>query len=212
MFGALIWASRPNRSGTASRQAAPRRSGRFPNCNHSVIPRFVRSNGPGPKLGSHQAGSIDVREMGQPRRLAPDRSGVHDRRAGIRDRLENRDMDRRIPRTVGTRSRLFAPDNKANIVASWLLAMSDVTGDNACRDRAEKWFRIMKSRMSIGSSGAYRIWNYWAPAGKWDYRCGRVPKHWIGVHSNAGYYAIESKPLSGPTGTAWFSLRTIYRA
>jgi hypothetical protein len=83
------------------------------------------------------------------------------------------------------------PDNKANMVASWLLAMFDATGDSAYRDRAEKWFRIMKSRMIVGSSGAYRIWNYWEPAGEWDYRRNGAPKHWVGGHTNVGYYAID---------------------
>ena len=39
------------------------------------------------------------------------------------------------------------PNNKANHVARWLLAMYDVTGKSVYRDRAEKWFRVMKSRM-----------------------------------------------------------------
>ena len=38
------------------------------------------------------------------------------------------------------------PDNKANHVACWLLAMFDVTGKPVYKERAEKWFRLMKSR------------------------------------------------------------------
>ncbi len=89
------------------------------------------------------------------------------------------------------------PDNKANMVASWLLAMFDATGDNAYKDRAEKWFRLMKSRMSVGFWGTYRIWNYWEPAGAWDYRPSGAAKHWIGVHPNAGYYAIDVEAIVG---------------
>ena len=82
-------------------------------------------------------------------------------------------------------------DNKANRVASWLLAMFDATGDEIYRVRAEKWFRIMRSRMNLGNDGTFRIWNYWEPAGAWDYRSNGAPKHWIGVHPNAGYYATD---------------------
>ena len=83
------------------------------------------------------------------------------------------------------------PDNKANLVASWLLAMFDATGDPVYRERAEKWFRVMKSRMKLDSDGTYRIWNYWEPAGAWDYRYYVLNKHWIGVHPNAGYYVTD---------------------
>ncbi|MFL5257505.1 MAG: hypothetical protein ACJ8AI_32425 [Rhodopila sp.] len=83
------------------------------------------------------------------------------------------------------------PANKANLVASWLLAMFDATGDPAYRELAADWFQVMKSRLKITDNGTYRIWNYWEPAGPWDYTPLGIPKHWIGVHSNAGYYAID---------------------
>ena len=58
------------------------------------------------------------------------------------------------------------PDNKANAVARWLLAMYDATGNQVYRDRAEKWFKLMKSRMALNPDGAtFQIWNYWQPAG-----------------------------------------------
>jgi hypothetical protein len=82
-------------------------------------------------------------------------------------------------------------DNKANLVAQWLLAMSDVTGDGAYREKADDWFKLMKSRISVESDGTFKIWNYWEPAGPWDYRPDGTPKHWIGVHPNAGYYEID---------------------
>jgi len=97
-----------------------------------------------------------------------------------------------------TRSSLHAgfshPDNKANLVARWLLAMSDVTSGPASRvyrDRAEKWFRVMKSRMTLQDNGRYKIWNYWQPGGEWDYRPDGSAKLWIGVHPNGGYYDID---------------------
>ena len=84
------------------------------------------------------------------------------------------------------------PDNKANLIASWLLAMFDATQKPIYRDRSEKWFRLMKSRMKLKQDGTYQIWNYWEPAGPWDYKLtGLLPKHWIGVHPNAGYYEID---------------------
>ena len=87
------------------------------------------------------------------------------------------------------------PDNKANLIASWLLAMFDATQKPVYRDRAEKWFRLMKSRMKL-KDGTYEIWNYWEPAGPWDYRSNsRLPKHWVGVHPNAGYYDIDVEAI-----------------
>jgi hypothetical protein len=83
------------------------------------------------------------------------------------------------------------PDNKANLVASWLLAMSDATGEKTYEERAEQWFRLMKSRMTLKHGGGYPLWNYWEPAGPWDYTVTGRPKHWVGVHPNAGYYAID---------------------
>jgi hypothetical protein len=83
------------------------------------------------------------------------------------------------------------PDNKANLVACWLLAMFDATQNMIYKERAEKWFRLMKSRMKLNNDGLYQIWSYWQPAGPWDHRLGVIPKHWIGVHPNAGYYDID---------------------
>jgi hypothetical protein len=82
-------------------------------------------------------------------------------------------------------------DNKANLIANWLLAMFDATAKPIYRERAEKWFRVMKSRMKLKRDGTYEIWNYWEPAGAWDYKPTGLPKHWIGVHPNSGYYDID---------------------
>jgi hypothetical protein len=84
------------------------------------------------------------------------------------------------------------PDNKANLTACWLLAMFDATQKPVYRDRAEKWFRLMKLRMHLSDDDkTFKIWNYNEPAGPWDYKPDGSPKHWIGVHPNAGYYAID---------------------
>jgi hypothetical protein len=86
-------------------------------------------------------------------------------------------------------------DNKANLIACWLLAMYDATGKAVYRERAEKWFRLMKSRMRSKDDDTYEIWNYWQPAGAWDYKFLFVPKHWIGVHPKAGYYDIDVEAI-----------------
>jgi len=87
------------------------------------------------------------------------------------------------------------PDNKANLVAMWLLAMADATGIALYRDRAKAWFQVMKSRLRLQPDGSYQIWNYWEPAGPWDYRSFGVPKQWIGVHPKDGYYATDVEAM-----------------
>jgi hypothetical protein len=84
------------------------------------------------------------------------------------------------------------PNNKANHVARWLLAMHDVTRKPLYEERAEKRFRLMKSRMKPKDDGTYEIWDYWRPAGPWDYKADGSPKHWIGVHPNGGYYSVDT--------------------
>ncbi|MGD0999517.1 MAG: hypothetical protein ABSA67_02355 [Candidatus Brocadiia bacterium] len=87
------------------------------------------------------------------------------------------------------------PDNQANEVARWMLAMWDVTGKPEYKDRAERWFKVQKSRMTPRSDGTYEIWNYWQPAGPWDYKTDHTPKHWIGVHPNDEYYGLDTAAI-----------------
>jgi hypothetical protein len=87
------------------------------------------------------------------------------------------------------------PDNKENHIARWMLAMHDVTGKPEYQERAEKWFRLMKSRMKTREDGKYFVWNYWEPAGPWDYKPDGSPRHWIGVHPNGGYYGIDVESI-----------------
>jgi hypothetical protein len=88
------------------------------------------------------------------------------------------------------------PDNKANEVARWMLAMWDVTGKPEYKDRAERWFKLQKSRMTLKSDGTYEIWNYWQPAGPWDYKADGNPKHWVGVHPHGGYYWVDTRAIA----------------
>jgi hypothetical protein len=82
------------------------------------------------------------------------------------------------------------PANKQNLVACWLIAMYDVTKKPVYKERAEKWWRAMKSRMKL-RDGKYYVWNYWDPGGPWDSRPDGSLKHWVGVHPNGGYYTID---------------------
>jgi hypothetical protein len=83
------------------------------------------------------------------------------------------------------------PANKQNLVALWLLAMHDATKKPLYRERAEKWWQVMKARMRLQQGGKFYVWNYWDPAGPWDYKSDGSPKHWVGVHPNGGYYAVD---------------------
>jgi hypothetical protein len=83
------------------------------------------------------------------------------------------------------------PANKQNLVALWLLAMYDVTKKPVYRERTEKWFQQMKSRMKLREDGKYYVWDYWDPAGPWDYQPDGSTKHWVGVHPNGGYYGVD---------------------
>ena len=88
------------------------------------------------------------------------------------------------------------PANKQNHIASCLIAMHDVTGKAVYRDRAEKWFRLMKSRMRLRDGDKYYVWNYWDPAGPWDKKPDGSLKHWVGVHPNGGYYGIDVEGIA----------------
>ena len=83
------------------------------------------------------------------------------------------------------------PANKENVIACWMLALHDVTKKAVYRQRAAQWFQLMKSRMRTRQDGKYFVWNYWDPAGPWDYKADGPPRHWVGVHPNGGYYAID---------------------
>ena len=66
-----------------------------------------------------------------------------------------------------------------------------MTGKSIYRERANAWWRLMKARVRTREAGRYWVWNYWDPAGPWDYRPDGAPRHWVGVHPNGGYYGID---------------------
>lgn len=88
------------------------------------------------------------------------------------------------------------PANKQNLIALWLLAMHEVTKKALYRERAEKWWLVMKTRMRGCEQDKYFVWNYWDPAGPWDYKPDGSTKHWVGVHPNGGYYAIDVEGIT----------------
>ncbi|MGA2983993.1 MAG: hypothetical protein ABSG32_09270 [Terriglobia bacterium] len=88
------------------------------------------------------------------------------------------------------------PDNKENQIARWLIAMFDVTKKPIYRKRAEQWWQLMKSRMKTREGGKYFVWDYWDPAGPWDYKPDGSTKHWVGVHPNGGYYSSDLEGIA----------------
>lgn len=82
------------------------------------------------------------------------------------------------------------PANKQNLIASWLIAMYQATSDQVYLQRAKAWWQVMRSRMRVRQE-RFLVWNYWDPAGPWDYKPDGSPRHWVGVHPNGGYYAID---------------------
>lgn len=90
---------------------------------------------------------------------------------------------------------LVSPFLSGFYIAQWLIAMHDAIGKPVYRERARKWFQLMRSRMKTREDGKYFVWNYWDPAGPWDYKPDGSPKHWIGVHPNGGYYGIDVEAI-----------------
>jgi hypothetical protein len=87
------------------------------------------------------------------------------------------------------------PDNKENQITKWVIAMYDVTHKPIYRDRAEKWCRVMRSRMKLRDNGKYFVWNYWDPGVPWDHNPDGSLKHWQGVHPNGGYYGDDVEAI-----------------
>jgi hypothetical protein len=88
------------------------------------------------------------------------------------------------------------PDNKQNLIALWLLALYDATGKPVYLAHARKWWSVMRSRMTTREDGKYFVWNYWEPAGPWDFKPDGSPRHWVGVHPNGGYYNIDLESMA----------------
>lgn len=95
------------------------------------------------------------------------------------------------------------PANKQNLIARWLTAMHDATGQVVYADHARKWWQVMRSRMRTRQDGRYFVWNYWDPAGPWDYTETGATRHWVGVHPNGGYYNIDVEGIMTAYQHGW---------
>lgn len=83
--------------------------------------------------------------------------------------------------------------------AVWSKAGEQAETAGSTRDWLSRWERNIlndsRSRMKTRQDGKYFVWNYWDPAGPWDYKPDDSPKHWIGVHPNGGYYGIDVEAI-----------------
>ena len=87
------------------------------------------------------------------------------------------------------------PDNKQNLISLWLISMYDATKKPIYKERAEQWWSVMKSRIRTRDGGKYDVWDYWDPAGPWDYKPDGSPRMWVGVHPNGGYYGLDIESI-----------------
>ena len=70
------------------------------------------------------------------------------------------------------------------------LRIWQITGEEKYKQRAEKIFGFMKSRMQRYRNGYH--WNYWEPAGQWDLVAGKqLTRHWVGTHPERNYQSGE---------------------
>jgi len=86
------------------------------------------------------------------------------------------------------KSNLSLPFNKQFDMAIAALRLWRITGEEEYRDRAERIFRLMKSRIRLVDD--HYVWNYWEPLGPWDVGKGDL-RHWVNVHPYRNYQARE---------------------
>ncbi|RJP22362.1 MAG: hypothetical protein C4527_21965 [Candidatus Omnitrophota bacterium] len=90
-----------------------------------------------------------------------------------------------------TKSNLTLPFNKQNDMAIACLRLYRITGEIPYREKAQKIFHFMKSRMCLYED--HYVWNYWEPFGAWDIDDSRpnTLRHWVNVHPYRNYQAGE---------------------
>jgi hypothetical protein len=96
------------------------------------------------------------------------------------------------------------PFNKQIDCGAVALRMWQITGDAKYKDRAERLYGFMKSRMQNYNGGYH--WNYWEPAtqsdlgvddaaiksGEWNPKvASKTMRHWINVHGHRNYQSNE---------------------
>jgi hypothetical protein len=87
-------------------------------------------------------------------------------------------------------SNLTLPFNKQIDVGVVALRIWQITGEQKYKQRAEKIFGFMKSRMQRYKDEYH--WNYFEPGGQWDLAEGAEHiRHWVGVHPERNYQTGE---------------------
>jgi hypothetical protein len=87
-------------------------------------------------------------------------------------------------------SNLSLPFNKQIDVGVVALRIWQITGEKKYKQRAEKIFGFMKSRMQRYKDEYH--WNYFEPGGQWDLAEGvEHIRHWVGVHPERNYQTGE---------------------
>ena len=114
--------------------------------------------------------------------------------AALRNGPDQHEVDR-FRHEERPRARILAPGQQGQPGRTLDARHVGRDGQGGIQGRAEKWFKLQKSRMKLKSDGTYEIWNYWQPAGPWDYKADGSPKHWVGVHPNGGYYQVDTRAI-----------------
>jgi len=84
--------------------------------------------------------------------------------------------------------------NKQETLGIVALRLWRITGKEIYRDRAERIFRLVKSRFQL--INGYYVWNFWEPLGPQDYDHKKgIPTHWIDVHPWRSYQNYEVKKI-----------------
>jgi hypothetical protein len=86
------------------------------------------------------------------------------------------------------KSSLSLPFNKQFDMGIASLRLWRITGEVKYREKAERIFRLMKSRIRLVDD--HYVWNYWEPLGSWDVG-GDDLRHWVNVHPYRNYQAGE---------------------
>lgn len=87
-------------------------------------------------------------------------------------------------------SNLTLPFNKQIDVGVVALRIWQITGEEKYKQKAEKIFGFMKSRMQRYKDEYH--WNYFEPGGQWDLAAGAEHiRHWVGVHPERNYQSGE---------------------
>lgn len=95
-----------------------------------------------------------------------------------------------VKQECATHSSLSLPFNKQMDVGVVALRIWQITGEAKYKQRAEKIFGFMKSRMQKYKDRYH--WNYFEPGGQWDLAEGpEHSRHWVGVHPERNYQTGE---------------------